>query len=90
MRESRSPHGERGLKYKKCAVCGRKAESLPARGAWVEIAMAVLAVALASRRSPHRERGLKSFFVHALDLCRASLPARGAWVEMLNKCFTLA
>ena len=36
-RTSRSPCGERGLKYSNTAQCVSAALSLPVRGAWVEI-----------------------------------------------------
>ena len=34
---SRSPHGERGLKYKLTDTIKNLDKSLPARGAWIEI-----------------------------------------------------
>ena len=34
---SRSPHGERGLKYACPGFCVEKVRSLPPRGAWIEI-----------------------------------------------------
>ena len=39
MRKSRSPHGERGLKYRCAAPAGSVCPggSLPSRGAWIEI-----------------------------------------------------
>ena len=37
MRASRSPHGERGLKFRQRLVALEDALSLPARGAWIEI-----------------------------------------------------
>ena len=35
----RSPHGERGLKYENWYTVYMNAESLPARGAWIEISL---------------------------------------------------
>ena len=35
--ESRSPHGERGLKYAQAGALPLNAGSLPTRGAWIEI-----------------------------------------------------
>ena len=55
----RSPHGERGLKstnvyYTFCTI-----QSLPARGAWIEIIMEIGEKPCCAGRSPHGERGLK-------------------------------
>ena len=81
----RSPHGERGLKSK----CPRKNlntfESLPTRGAWIEMVYDGRAVGRWDvGRSPHGERGLKYFA--DLRYCRwiLSLPTRGAWIEMIQ------
>ena len=38
---SRSPHGEHGLKFFQEAEDGVDAVSLPARGAWIEIALSI-------------------------------------------------
>ena len=37
MPPSRSPHGERGLKFDHAAQLGEDVPSLPSRGAWIEI-----------------------------------------------------
>ena len=85
----RSPHGERGLKYRLAAhlekVCGRSPHG--------ERGLKLLCIRpLRTRdtcRSPHGERGLKS---HALAVGHglvASLPARGAWIEMPQSCIRL-
>ena len=60
-------------------------ESLPARGAWIEICHILLLVIFIFRRSPHGERGLKSSVSHNAFFERASLPARGAWIEMVER-----
>ncbi len=79
----RSPHGERGLKYLVWASCARRAlESLPARGAWIEIICPPSYDVTRSRRSPHGERGLKSIALTMLAIFGVSLPARGAWIEI--------
>ena len=57
---SRSPHGERGLKYCRRSLPWSTWESLPARGAWIEIREYRACEALVHSRSPHGERGLKS------------------------------
>ena len=56
----RSPHGERGLKSPlgPGQVDGR--QSLPTRGAWIEIRSAIRSPRASRSRSPHGERGLKS------------------------------
>ena len=58
-KESRSPHGERGLKSMLHYLCGQRLQSLPPRGAWIEISSERFAQRCNQRRSPHGERGLK-------------------------------
>ena len=58
-RRSRSPYGERGLKFVAAALVGRVRVSLPLRGAWIEIPADGGAVRVIARRSPYGERGLK-------------------------------
>ena len=80
---SRSPQGERGLKYGAAGVLEVELGSLPARGAWIEIYQAQdgtnRTVSLPARgawieiKSPTRKMDAIS-----------SLPARGAWIEMLG------
>ena len=55
----RSPHGERGLKFSNTAYRREMTESLPPRGAWIEIHFGTDLVAWFYCRSPHGERGLK-------------------------------
>ncbi len=55
----RSPHGERGLKYRGSQIWDCKNRSLPPRGAWIEIAWAPKSTHYIPSRSPHGERGLK-------------------------------
>ena len=80
---SRSPHGERGLKYLQ-AVPVRFADktSLPSRGAWIEIHEIYLPGYQPHRRSPHGERGLKCRWDGQLRRLVLSLPSRGAWIEI--------
>ena len=72
-KNSRSPHGERGLK------CGGSLDrsdhtwSLPSRGAWIEMGNSSIFKALRLGRSPHGERGLKS--VPSAGLSRAGTVA---------------
>ena len=56
---SRSPHGERGLKYRDTKGVTVITTSLPAWGAWIEIRVAFNALQGQQGRSPHGERGLK-------------------------------
>ena len=58
-RHRRSPHGERGLKFHGAGAVLVKQESLPSRGAWIEIAGMTGWRPLITSRSPHGERGLK-------------------------------
>jgi len=56
--------------------------SLPARGAWIEMAYFSLSRSAMCGRSPPGERGLKFLMqLYALFLYW-SLPARGAWIEI--------
>ena len=57
---SRSPHGERGLKFENIAGdISKSLESLPTRGAWIEITFYNWCLGNRRGRSPHGERGLK-------------------------------
>ena len=59
-------------------------ESLPVRGAWVEIDLLATSVeSLAICRSPCGERGLKYVVEHPVKVFLVSLPVRGAWVEII-------
>ena len=57
----RSPSGERGLKSAETMIGPFPHESLPIRGAWIEIRTTPVWPADARRRSPSGERGLKSY-----------------------------
>ena len=57
-------------------------ESLPPRGAWIEMGTTRRSSWLKSCRSPRGERGLKSHTPYFADLLGLSLPPRGAWIEM--------
>ena len=63
---SRSPCGERGLKYAGISAAVDKAKSLPVRGAWIEIQSFRHSLHLLYCRSPCGERGLKCFPAGAL------------------------
>ncbi len=68
--DSRSPCGERGLKFRVWYRLSDRSKSLPVRGAWIEIVTAYKLGKDETRRSPCGERGLKSSFrrVARLDL----------------------
>ena len=57
----RSPHGERGLKFRNHQIPVSLRGSLPSRGAWIEIVSGRRQHTTERRRSPHGERGLKSW-----------------------------
>ena len=59
MSKSRSPRGERGLKFALAVTIMLAAMSLPSRGAWIEIAEGPARVGAVGGRSPRGERGLK-------------------------------
>ena len=79
---SRSPHGERGLKCMGIHHRYFRFESLPPRGAWIEIAGEGLANNYMASRSPHGERGLKCDAYGMISEVAGSLPPRGAWIEI--------
>ena len=55
----RSPRGERGLKYWLTPMPEDGTESLPSRGAWIEISPYLPESIISTGRSPRGERGLK-------------------------------
>ena len=57
--QSRSPYGERGLKYFVASRYGFSLVSLSLRRAWIEMATSSRAGVIRSSRSPYGERGLK-------------------------------
>ena len=58
-RPSRSPHGERGLKYAVEIQATQAGRSLSSWRAWIEMGSKRVAGCRRHRRSPHGERGLK-------------------------------
>ena len=57
-------------------------ESLPIRGAWIEIFTPLNEEEESQRRSPSGERGLKYNRHHRVIRAAKSLPIRGAWIEI--------
>ena len=79
----RSPHGERGLKYQQLSAAGWHPESLPARGAWIEIYNLQYARG-AERSLPARGAWIEIELRVISILVIPSLPARGAWIEIIS------
>ena len=84
---SRSPRGERGLKFPRDRASRSFRGSLPSRGAWIEIYTIRQKIENGTRRSPRGERGLKYDITSALAGYIASLPSRGAWIEINSADF---
>ena len=80
---SRSPHGERGLKYDLRGVALGQPRSLPSRGAWIEISRSPEGITMGCRSLPSRGAWIEIRAPHVVHnvLCR-SLPSRGAWIEI--------
>ena len=79
---SRSPRGERGLKFDSGQKFNLPDLSLPSRGAWIEILWSHKKSITRQRRSPRGERGLKLLRVPRVSVRLVSLPSRGAWIEI--------
>ena len=79
---SRSPHGERGLKSMTTTAAAPICESLPTRGAWIEIAYKDREGASAESL-PTRGAWIEISFCNSRAPWRSpSLPTRGAWIEI--------
>ena len=90
-RHGRSPCGERGLKYQTFVnILLHHTESLPVRGAWIEISTA--AVTLQPPLSlPVRGAWIEINRREHYDAeVPTSLPVRGAWIEILKMSITLS
>ena len=70
----RSPHGERGLKFALLGSGEAAEESLPPRGAWIEILTTYPDSLFFDSRSPHGERGLKYTELRDKDLLLGRSP----------------
>ena len=73
----RSPCGERGLKLSARSEHLPRKQSLPVRGAWVEICIGYDCIAISPGRSPCGERGLK-FVLRACFGKRQVAPRAGS------------
>ena len=81
----RSPSGERGLKFRSGHRQLVRDQSLPIRGAWIEITTSTPARSTTGSRSPSGERGLKSVVPWVGVAWTVSLPIRGAWIEIYTR-----
>ena len=81
---SRSPRGERGLKYRLHAYTTTIQRSLPARGAWIEIVTRYPCEACARASLPARGAWIEILHIRLMRFRFLSLPARGAWIEIIN------
>ena len=61
---------------------GTVQESLPPRGAWIEIWHGSPFLQIGLSRSPRGERGLKYDIKTSFNAGELSLPPRGAWIEI--------
>ena len=78
---SRSPSGERGLKFRPPKISQKRKKSLPIRGAWIEISL------LGGGWTAHRSLPIRGAWIEITGLISyhpsgKSLPIRGAWIEI--------
>ena len=78
----RSPHGERGLKFEKDARGGTRYQSLPSRGAWIEIRRAGGPLRPFYMSLPSRGAWIEISSHFMGNRLYRSLPSRGAWIEI--------
>ena len=81
--ESRSPCGERGLKYNRETGKLELHLSLPVRGAWIEILSAAALSAAALSSLPVRGAWIEIDYTYGETWRCWSLPVRGAWIEIV-------
>ena len=81
----RSPHGERGLKYRLYHGKIWSTGSLSSRRAWIEISWVMQTLRCLWSRSPHGERGLKLWVTAYHQSPAKSLSSRRAWIEIQVK-----
>ena len=79
----RSPHGERGLKWRRGVKCKPAYESLPARGAWIEMSDDGVTGYGTPGSLPARGAWIEIAFLPGCATFFVSLPARGAWIEIV-------
>ena len=59
--------------------------SLPTRGGWIEIKIALCSIEALSSPSPHGEGGLKFKKTSLAIQADSSLPTRGGWIEISTR-----
>ena len=80
---SRSPHGERGLKFKRLRKYFDGKQSLPPRGAWIEMLFSALSNLVLRRSLPPRGAWIEIASPRPIPpYTQRSLPPRGAWIEI--------
>ena len=79
--KGRSPHGERGLKYRLQSQSVPQDSRSPHGERGLKSALIIRFLVIFSR-SPHGERGLKSLLPCGVKAMSLSLPTRGAWIEI--------
>ena len=82
-RNSRSPHGERGLKYEKATEDTARAGRSPHGERGLKLKNNG-EYDVMTGRSPHGERGLKYTLVHTVQTPDMSLSSWRAWIEISN------
>ena len=65
-------------------------ESLPTRGAWIEILLPVIASQTSIPSLPTRGAWIEIFWRSIVQILLRSLPTRGAWIEMPRTWVTKA
>ena len=75
------------MKLPACAPHAQTSQSLPVRGAWIEIIKWKKKANRNGCRSPCGERGLKSLIPSSVFRILTSLPVRGAWIEIIVYSF---
>ena len=79
---SRSPCGERGLKFVQQTRQADVVGSLPVRGAWIEILQGKTQLQVAEASLPVRGAWIEIAKPRKWSAPKLSLPVRGAWIEM--------
>ena len=80
--KSRSPHGERGLKFYDLSHGVAPFCRSPHGERGLKSALFISHDTERAGRSPHGERGLKYLWLNTEGEDNRSLPTRGAWIEI--------
>ena len=87
---SRSPYGERGLKYGQSQSHTQRRMSLSLRRAWIEIIIVSPFADALRCRSPYGDRGLKCRHGELRRPIAESLSLRRAWIEIFSRASSRA